>query len=77
MTTPRLQHAHLSGVCALLLYIFDTWVVSHWESGLTIGESSGVRGDTPREAAELAVPFLRKKGIELIKAKLAEKGFTQ
>jgi hypothetical protein len=55
---------------------FDSWVVSHWESGLTIGTFSGVSGLTPQMAAERVVAFLQEKGVERVKARLAEKGFT-
>ena len=58
-------------------YFLDVWIVSHWESGLSIGSQNGVSGLTPHEAAERAVTFLQEKGAERVKARLAEKGFVQ
>ena len=48
------------------------WVVSHWETGMTVGAWSGVRGSSPQDAAEKAISFLLKKGKKAIRRRMKE-----
>ena len=72
---PGFEFLHTWATRSLSKRFFDEWIVTHWESGKSIGESLGVLAATPEEAAEKCAKFLRRKGVKRVKAVLAKAGY--